>query len=173
MGTTSVLKTRAFAAKLKMSGSEWVDAQVLGGTTAVESGTLTIMVGGSNQLFKRALSWLQILGERITYVGDTGAGHIAKSENQMIVGLTIGALAEAFTLADASGVEPVKSREALFGGFAHSGILELHGERLIKEGFQAKARYNIQRKGIKKPIELACASNCDLPSLRTNLKLWD
>tara|TARA_B100000212_G_scaffold54651_1_gene36013 strand:- start:5129 stop:5317 length:189 start_codon:yes stop_codon:yes gene_type:complete len=62
MGTTSVLKTRAFAAKLKMSGSEWVDAQVLGGTTAVESGTLTIMVGGSNQLFKRALSWLQILG---------------------------------------------------------------------------------------------------------------
>ena len=91
MGTTSVLKTRAFAAKLKMSGSEWVDAQVSGGTIAAESGTLTIMVGGSNQVFKRALSWLQILGERIIHVGDTGAGHIAKSANQMIVGLTIGA----------------------------------------------------------------------------------
>ena len=164
IGTTSVLKTRAFAAKLKMSGSEWVDAQVLGGTTAVESGTLTIMVGGSNQLFKRALSWLQILGERITNVGDTGAGHIAKSENQMIVGLTIGALA------DANGVEPVNIREALFG-VAQSRILELHGERLIKEDFQARAKYNIRRKDIKKPIELARAFNCDLRSLETNLKL--
>ena len=97
MGTTSVLKTRAFAAKLKMSGSEWVDAPVSGGTTAAESGTLTIMVGGSNQAFKKALPWLQVLGERITHVGDTGAGQIAKSANQIIVGLTIGAVAEAFT----------------------------------------------------------------------------
>ena len=115
MGTTSVLKTRAFATKLEMSGSEWGDAPVSGGTTAAESGTLTIMVGGSNQAFKKALPWLQILGERITHVGDTGAGQIAKSANQMIVGLTIGAVAEAFTLADANGVEPAKIREALFG----------------------------------------------------------
>ena len=135
MGTTSVLKTRAFAAKLKMSGSEWDDAPVSRGTTAAESGTLTIMVGGSNQAFKKALPWLQVLGDRITHVGDTGAGQIAKSANQMIVSLTIGAIAEAFTLADASGVEPAKICEALFGGFAHSRILELHGERMIKEDF--------------------------------------
>ena len=85
----------------------------------------------------------------------------------MIVGLTIGALA------DANGVEPVNIREALFGGFAQSRILELHGERLIKEDFQARAKYNIRRKDIKKPIELARAFNCDLRSLETNLKLWD
>lgn len=173
MGTTSVLKTRAFATKLEMSGSEWVDAPVSGGTTAAESGTLTIMVGGSNQAFKKALPWLQILGERITHVGDTGAGQIAKSANQMIVGLTIGAVAEAFTLADANGVKPAKIREALFGGFAHSRILELHGERMIKEDFQARAKCSIQRKDIKEAIELASASNCNLPSLETNLKLWD
>ena len=173
MGTTSVLKTRAFATKLEMSGSEWVDAPVSGGTTAAESGTLTIMVGGSNQAFKKALPWLQILGERITHVGATGAGQIAKSANQMIVGLTIGAVAEAFTLADANGVEPAKIREALFGGFAHSRILELHGERMIKEDFQARAKCSIQRKDIKEAIELASASNCNLPSLQTNLKLWD
>ena len=173
MGTTSVLKTHAFATKLEMSGSEWVDAPVSGGTTAAESGTLTIMVGGSNQAFKKALPWLQILGERITHVGATGAGQIAKSANQMIVGLTIGAVAEAFTLADANGVEPAKIREALFGGFAHSRILELHGERMIKEDFQARAKCSIQRKDIKEAIELASASNCNLPSLETNLKLWD
>lgn len=173
MGTTSVLKTRAFATKLGMSGSEWVDAPVSGGTTAAESGTLTIMVGGSDQAFQQALPWLQILGERITHVGDTGAGQIAKSANQMIVGLTIAAVAEAFTLANANGVEPEKIREALFGGFAHSRILELHGERMIKNDFQARAKCSIQRKDIKEAIELASASNCNLPSLETNLKLWD
>ena len=173
MGTTSVLKTRAFATKLEMSGSEWVDAPVSGGTTAAESGTLTIMVGGSDQAFQQALPWLQILGERITHVGDTGAGQIAKSANQMIVGLTIAAVAEAFTLANANGVEPEKIREALFGGFAHSRILELHGERMINKDFQARAKCSIQRKDIKEAIELASASNCNLPSLETNLKLWD
>tara|TARA_Y100001968_G_scaffold239277_1_gene222701 strand:- start:1909 stop:2310 length:402 start_codon:yes stop_codon:yes gene_type:complete len=91
----------------------------------------------------------------------------------MIVGLTIGAVAEAFILADANGVEPAKIREALFGGFAHSRILELHGERMVKEDFQARAKCSIQRKDIKEAIELASASNCKLLSLETNLKLWD
>ena len=91
----------------------------------------------------------------------------------MIVGLTIGAVAEAFTLAHANGVEPAKIREALFGGFAHSRILELHGERMIKEDFEARAKCSIQRKDIKEAIELAHASNCSLPGLETNLTLWD
>ena len=99
---------------------------------------------------QQALPWLQILGERITHVGDTGAGQIAKSANQMIVGLTIAAVAEAFTLANANGVEPEKIREALFGGFARSRILELHGERMIKNDFQARAKCSIQRKDIKR-----------------------
>ena len=173
MGTTSVLKTRDFAAKLKVIGSEWVDAPVSGGTTAAESGSLTIMVGGSMEGFERSLPWLKLLGERITHVGKTGAGQIAKSANQMIVGLTIGAVAEAFTLAHANGVEPAKIREALFGGFAHSRILELHGERMIKEDFEARAKCSIQRKDIKEAIELAYASDCSLPGLETNLTLWD
>ena len=173
MGTTSVLKTRDFAAKLKVIGSEWVAAPVSGGTTAAESGSLTIMVGGSMEGFERSLPWLKLLGERITHVGKTGAGQIAKSANQMIVGLTIGAVAEAFTLAHANGVEPAKIREALFGGFAHSRILELHGERMIKEDFEARAKCSIQRKDIKEAIELAHASNCSLPGLETNLTLWD
>ena len=83
----------------------------------------------------------------------------------MIVGLTIGAVAEAFTLADANGVEPAKIREALFGGFAHSRILELHGERMIKEDFQQEQNA-VSKKGYKEAIELASASNCNLPSLR-------
>ena len=173
MGTTSVLRTRDFANQLKSIGAHWVDAPVSGGTTAAEAGTLTIMVGAEVFSFDKVLPWLEILGERITHVGGVGAGQIAKSANQMIVGLTIAAVAEAFTLARHNGVEPAKIREALFGGFAHSRILELHGERMIKEDYQPRAKCSIQRKDIAEALELAKSVNLSLPGLETNLGLWD
>ncbi|MDA1310940.1 MAG: NAD(P)-dependent oxidoreductase [Proteobacteria bacterium] len=110
MGTTSVLRTRGFADRLRRSGAEWLDAPVSGGTVAAESGALTIMAGGSDTAFHRALPLFQAMGQRITHVGAVGAGQIAKSANQMIVGLTIGAVAEAFALARHAGVEPGKIR---------------------------------------------------------------
>ena len=173
MGTTSVIKTRTFAEKLKKMGGYWLDAPVSGGTTAAEDGTLTIMAGGPQDTFHRALPTLQILGDRITHVGEVGAGQIAKSANQMIVGLTIGAVAEAFALARHNGVDPAKIREALFGGFAHSRILELHGERMLTEDFNPRAKCSIQRKDIAEAMELAASVNLHLPGLSTNMKLWD
>ena len=173
MGTTSVIQTRNFSERLSKMGGNWVDAPVSGGTTAAENGSLTIMAGGRKESFNRALPFLKIMGERITYVGGVGAGQIAKSANQMIVGLTIGAVAEAFALARHNGVEPEKIREALFGGFAHSRILELHGERMIKEDYAPRAKCSIQRKDISEAIELANSVNLSLPSLATNMKLWD
>ncbi|MBH68858.1 MAG: 2-hydroxy-3-oxopropionate reductase [Rhodospirillaceae bacterium] len=173
MGTTSVLKTRQFSNRLTSVGAHWIDAPVSGGTTAAQTGSLTIMVGGSKPLFKKVLPWLKILGERITHVGDLGAGQIAKSANQMIVGLTIAAIAEAFTLARHNGVDPAKIREALMGGFAHSRILELHGERMITEDYAARAKCTIQRKDVAEALELAKSVNLYLPSLSTNLTLWD
>lgn len=173
MGTTSVIKTRKFAEKLKKMDGYWLDAPVSGGTTAAEDGTLTIMAGGTQDTFDRALPTLQILGDRITHVGEVGAGQIAKSANQMIVGLTIGAVAEAFALARHNGVDPAKIREALFGGFAHSRILELHGERMLTEDFNPRAKCSIQRKDIAEAMELAASVNLRLPGLTTNMKLWD
>ena len=173
MGTTSVIKTRTFAEKLKKMGGYWLDAPVSGGTTAAEDGTLTIMAGGPQDTFHRALPTLQILGDRITHVGEVGAGQIAKSANQMIVGLTIGAVAEAFALARHNGVDPARIREALFGGFAHSRILELHGERMLTEDFKPRAKCSIQRKDIAEAMELAASVNLHLPGLSTNMKLWD
>ena len=173
MGTTSVIKTRMFAKKLTKMNGHWLDAPVSGGTTAAEDGTLTIMAGGGQNAFDRALPTLQILGKRITHVGAVGAGQIAKSANQMIVGLTIGAVAEAFALARHNGVDPAKIREALFGGFAHSRILELHGERMLTEDYNPRAKCSIQRKDIAEAMELAASVNLQLPGLSTNMKLWD
>ena len=173
MGTTSVIETRVFAERLKKTDARWLDAPVSGGTTAAQDGTLTIMVGGSHEAFGRALPTLQILGDRITHVGEVGAGQIAKSANQMIVGLTIGAVAEAFALARHNGVEPAKIREALFGGFAHSRILELHGERMLTGDYAPRAKCSIQRKDIAEAMALAESVNLQLPGLSTNMKLWD
>ena len=170
MGTTSVIQTREFSERLRGS---WVDAPVSGGTTAAENGTLTIMAGGPKEAFSRALPLLQVMGEHITHVGKTGAGQVAKSANQMIVGLTIAAVAEAFALARHNGVEPTQIRKALFGGFAHSRVLELHGKRMINKDFTPRAKCSIQRKDMAEALTLARSVNLTLPSLTANMKLWD
>lgn len=173
MGTTSVLRTRDFADRLRASGGEWLDAPVSGGTVAAEAGTLTIMAGGSDTAFFRAKPLFEAMGGRITHVGAIGAGQIAKSANQMIVGLTIGAVAEAFALARHTGVEPAKIREALFGGFAHSRILELHGERMVDRDYAPRAKCSIQRKDVSEAVQLAESVGLELPGLRANLDLWN
>ncbi|MGE4013118.1 MAG: NAD(P)-dependent oxidoreductase, partial [Alphaproteobacteria bacterium] len=135
MGTTQVTNTRALATEARALGAEYLDAPVSGGQVGAEAGTLSIMVGGSAAAFARAKPAFEAMGQRVTLVGDVGAGQVAKTANQVIVGLTIGAVAEALTLAQRAGVDPGKVREALMGGFATSRILELHGKRMVDGNF--------------------------------------
>lgn len=173
MGTTAVDRTRDFAGRIRMVGGSWVDAPVSGGTVAAEAGSLTVMAGGSDVDLARAEPLLRVLGARITHVGPVGAGQIAKTANQMIVGLTIGAVAEALALAKRAGVEPARVREAIFGGFAHSRVLELHGERMVTGDFQARAKATIQRKDMAAAGDLAGQVGLTLPGLAANLALWE
>ncbi|GHD59303.1 2-hydroxy-3-oxopropionate reductase [Thalassobaculum fulvum] len=173
MGTTAVDRTRDFAGRIRMIGGSWVDAPVSGGTTAAEAGTLTVMAGGSDPDFARAEPLFRAMGQRITHVGPVGAGQIAKTANQMIVGLTIGAVAEALALSKRAGVDPARVREAIFGGFAHSRILELHGERMVTGDFQPRARVTIQRKDMRAARDLAEQVGLALPGLAANLPLWE
>lgn len=173
MGTTAVDRTRDFAGRIRMVGGSWVDAPVSGGTVAAEAGSLTVMAGGSDADLARAEPLLRVLGARITHVGPVGAGQIAKTANQMIVGLTIGAVAEALALARRAGVEPARVREAIFGGFAHSRVLELHGERMVTGDFKARAKATIQRKDMAAARDLAGQVGLALPGLAANLALWE
>lgn len=173
MGTTGLLDTRDFAGRLRMTGAHWVDAPVSGGTTAAEDGSLTIMVGASDPDFTRIEPMLRVLGRRITHVGAVGSGQVAKTANQMIVGMTIGAVAEALALGRHFGVDPAVLREAIMGGFAHSRILELHGERMASGDFRARAKATIQRKDMRAALALAEEAGIDLPGLLTNARLWE
>jgi 2-hydroxy-3-oxopropionate reductase len=173
MGTTAVTATRRFAEQVQARGADYLDAPVSGGQPGAEAGTLAIMAGGSDEAFERGRPLFQVLGENITHVGAVGAGQVAKAANQIIVGLTIGAVAEALALARRAGVDPARVRQALSGGFAASRILEVHGQRMIDGNFQPGAKASIQRKDLTQALELARQLGLELPSTRLNLDLYE
>jgi 2-hydroxy-3-oxopropionate reductase len=150
MSTVSPLATRRLADAVRGKGAGFVDAPVSGGQKGAEDATLSIMVGGSERDVARAMPVLQALGKTIVHVGDVGAGQVAKAANQLVVGVTIEAVAEALALAEAAGVDAGKVREALLGGFAASRILEVHGQRMLDEAFQPgfRARLHLKDAGI-------------------------
>jgi 2-hydroxy-3-oxopropionate reductase len=146
MSTIDPLTTRRFAEELAKAGASMLDAPVSGGEKGAVEGVLSIMVGGSPEAFVRARPLFDVMGQNIVRVGDTGAGQIAKACNQLVVGATIEAVAEALTLASAAGVDPARVREALLGGFAGSKILEVHGQRMLEEAFAPGFRARLHLK---------------------------
>ncbi|MFN7737433.1 MAG: NAD(P)-dependent oxidoreductase [Pirellula sp.] len=167
-GTTSVEATQAFGKRIS-----WVDAPVSGGQVGAEAGTLSIMAGGSESNFARALPILNTVGKRVTHMGPTGSGQVTKLANQLIVAQTIDAVAQALRLAELAGVESGKVREALLGGFAESRILQLHGERMAKRDFRAGGRAELQLKDVRLICEMASAVGFQSPTLENCLSQWE
>lgn len=173
MGTTAVTATRNFAQQIKAKGAHYVDAPVSGGQVGAEAATLAIMVGASEDAFARAKPIFKVLAKNITHVGEGGAGQVAKAANQIIVGLTIGAVAEALALAKKAGVDPAKVRQALAGGFAASRILEVHGLRMVDQTFDPGGKATTQRKDLAQALELAQQLGIELPATALNRDLYD
>jgi 3-hydroxyisobutyrate dehydrogenase-like beta-hydroxyacid dehydrogenase len=173
MGTTAVTKTRSFAAQVEAFGGAYVDAPVSGGTLGAKEGSLTIMAGGEKIALERARPILEILGARLTHVGSVGTGQVAKAANQVIVGLNIGAVAEALMLATHAGADPAKVREALTDGFADSRILEVHGQRIVDGAFKPGAKAQTQLKDLMQALELAAELGIELPATSLSRKLFD
>ncbi|GAB2799391.1 2-hydroxy-3-oxopropionate reductase [Rhabdobacter roseus] len=146
MSTVAPATARKLDELLREKGIEALDAPVSGGQVGAEAATLSIMVGGSESAFERARPLLEVMGKNIVHIGPAGAGQTTKACNQMIVGMTIQAVAEAFALARKSGVDLAKMREALLGGFAQSRILDLHGQRIIDQNFKPGFKVKLHRK---------------------------
>ena len=172
MGTTAVVPTRDFARQLDRAGAEYIDAPVSGGEIGAIDGTLTIMAGGRPEAIKRARPIFDVVGSSFTHVGSVGAGQVAKAANQIIVGLNIGAVAEALALVKSAGVDPARVREALMGGFAASRILEVHGKRMIEENFKPGAKITTQYKDLRQALELGSIYDQALPATRLNMSLY-
>ncbi|RFB76708.1 NAD(P)-dependent oxidoreductase [Methylovirgula sp. 4M-Z18] len=142
------------ARRLTDRGVAYLDAPVSGGTTGAEAGTLAIMAGGGPEVFDRAETVLKAMG-RPVHIGPYGAGQLAKLANQVIVGATIGAVAEAFLLAERGGADPARVREALRGGFAESRVLDLHGRRMVERDFVTRGRSVTHLKDIDNALDAA------------------
>ncbi len=154
MSSIKPREAREHAAKLEALGCRHVDAPVSGGTGGAEQGTLAIMAGGNEADVADAAAVFKPMG-RALRVGPHGAGQLAKLANQMIVGITIGAVSEALQLAAAGGADPALVREAIRGGFAGSKILEVHGERMLTRDFAARATATVQLKDMNNALDAA------------------
>ena len=135
-----------------------LDAPVSGGTIGAEMGNLAIMVGGDQKVFDNTIDILKIMGNP-TLVGPIGSGQVSKLANQIIVGVTIGAVAEAITLCEKAGVDANKFIKALSGGFADGKILQNHGKRMINKDFSPKGKVTTHLKDMNNILE--CAKNHD------------
>lgn len=161
---SSILPEQAqdHARRLAAMGVAALDAPVSGGTVGAEAGTLAIMAGGDAADFERAREILSVLG-RPVHVGPAGSGQLTKLANQMIVGITIGAVAEALLLAEKGGANPAKVREALRGGFAESRILEVHGQRMVDGDFAKRGSLAIQLKDLRNALHTSASLRFDAP----------
>lgn len=172
MSSISPLETKAFAARIKELGCDYVDAPVSGGEVGAKNAALTIMVGASEGVFEKVKPLFDLMGKNITLVGDNGAGQICKVANQIIVALNIEAVAEALLFAAKAGADPGKVRQALMGGFAASRVLEVHGERMIKRTFDPGFRIELHQKDLNLALTNARQMGLSLPNTATAQELF-
>lgn len=171
MSSIPVETSRDHAQRLEAIDVAYIDAPVSGGERGAIEASLTIMAGGDGQTVSRARELLETMG-RLTHVGPSGCGQLAKLANQTIVGITIDAVAEALLLARAGGADLAAVRSALLGGFADSTILRQHGLRMITGDFAPGGKSEVQLKDLSTSLQLAESLGLSLPVLRLTTSLY-
>jgi 2-hydroxy-3-oxopropionate reductase len=173
MSSIAPLATKEFASRINVLGCDYLDAPVSGGEVGAKAGTLTIMVGGPEPAFARAKGLFELMGKNITHIGGNGDGQTSKVANQIIVALTIEAVAEALVFAAKAGADPARVRQALMGGFAASRILEVHGERMIQRNFKPGFRIELHQKDLNLALTGARSLGVSLPNTAACQELFN
>lgn len=164
MSSIAPLATKDFAARIAERGGAYLDAPVSGGEVGARNAALSIMVGGEAGTFARAEPLFAAMGKTVTHVGPVGSGQVAKVANQIIVALTIEAVAEGLLFASKAGADPAKVRQAITGGLATSRILELHGARMIERTFDPGFRIGLHQKDLNLALDNARTLGLSLPA---------
>ena len=161
----SPIVTKRLAALVEERGGRMLDAPVSGGEIGAINASLSIMVGGDRATFDRMKPILDCMGnpERVVYIGESGAGQVCKICNQVAIGGALAGVSEAFALAKKAKVDPSRVREALLGGFAASRVLEVHGERMLKENYKPGFRTSLYQKDLRLANEAAQANGVAMP----------
>lgn len=173
MSSISPVATKDFARRINERGCDYLDAPVSGGDVGAKAASLSIMVGGPQAAFDRVKPLFELMGKNITRVGENGDGQTTKVANQIVVALTIEAVAEGLLFASKAGADPVKVRQALMGGLATSRILEVHGERMIKRTFDPGFRIELHQKDLNLALTSARQIGVSLPNTATAQELFN
>jgi 2-hydroxy-3-oxopropionate reductase len=173
MSSISPIATKDFARRINEAGHDYLDAPVSGGEVGAKAGSLTVMVGGSQEVFDAVKPVFEKMGKNITLVGGNGDGQTTKVANQIIVALNIEAVAEALVFASKMGADPAKVRQALMGGFASSRILEVHGERMVKRTFAPGFRIELHQKDLNLALQSANSVGVSLPNTASAQELFN
>ena len=174
MSSISPTATIDFARRINELGCDYLDAPVSGGAGRAITGELTIMVGGPETTFERVKPLFEVMGATITLIGSrNGDGQVCKVANQIIVGITVEAVAEALLFASKAGADPHKVREALMGGAANSLILENHGQRMLDRDFNQSFRVALQQKDLGLAVEAAKSLGMVLPNATNTWHLYN
>jgi 2-hydroxy-3-oxopropionate reductase len=173
MSTISPTITQQIAQTLQKNNIQMLDAPVSGGEQGAIEGTLSIMVGGKADALKAVQPIFKILGKQVVHIGDHGAGQVAKLCNQIIIAETIIAVSEALHLAKSAGVDPVKVREALLGGYANSRVLEIHGNRMLEKNYKPGFKASLHCKDMHLALDQANHCNLMLPSAQYAMECLD
>ena len=173
MSTIAPAAAKLIGEKLAAFGIDFLDAPVSGGEAGAIAGTLSIMVGGSEAAFALAKPAFEAMGKNVVRVGDSGAGQVAKACNQIVTGMGVLAVAEAFTLAKRSGVDVAKVREALMGGSAGSKILENHGQRMLDRNFKPGFKSWMHQKDMNIVLQSAHQMGVMLPGTSATAQMFN
>ena len=163
MSTISPVVTEELAAEVKGRGASMLDAPVSGGDVGAIEGTLSIMVGGSEEDFERARPFFEVLGETVTHVGPSGAGQLVKACNQIVVALAIEAVSEALVLGSRGGVAPEKILEVLSGGLAANKVMEVKRDKFLERDFEPGGKVEFHRKDLRIALEAGREYGVPLP----------
>ena len=163
MGASSPYVIQELYTIAKERGLDLLDAPVSGGQTGADDGTLVIMCGGDKEVFDRVLPYLEMMGKTVTYMGGSGAGDMSKVANNMMVGIHLCAMGEAYALAVKAGLDPKVLFDAIKGGFAQSAVMDLKVPKVLSRDFTASARIAVHYKDIHNAMDMAKALDIDLP----------
>lgn len=172
MGTNSPDYARSFAERLSRYGVEFLDAPVTGGQKGAIEGTLTIMVGGRYETFKKVEPILRTMGKTIVYVGETGSGQLMKLLNQIVVAINMVALVEAMALARKAGVDFEKLYQVLSSGAANSFTVQYYMPKIMKKDLEPGFRASHLKKDLRYALELAAKHSVPLPLASLALQLY-
>ena len=172
MSTIAPAAARQIGIELAAAGVDFLDAPVSGGEVGAIAGNLSIMVGGSEAAFAKALPAFECMGNNIVHVGAAGAGQVTKAANQIVTGMGVLAVAESFAFAAKNGVDRSKVREALLGGFAYSKILENHGQRMLERNFTPGFKSWMHEKDLNIVMQTAHELNLCLPGSAATAQMF-